>query len=123
MDLAWSRAGDASQSGQLRRYSRAASRRLAAGESVADVVADARGALPGDLVRGLASADLAGALDRETEQWAGYFRDASSESVERLAEWAPKLFYWLVLVIAAWMIIRVAMSYGQVLQDLINFGG
>ena len=123
MDLAWKRAGEASQSGQLRRYALASAKKLGAGESVGDVVADARGALPGDLVRGLASADLAGALDQETDQWAGYYRDASAEGVERLAEWAPKLFYWLVLGIAAWMIIRVALSYSDILRDIVNMGG
>ena len=44
MDRAWEKAGDASQGGQLRSYARQTAPRLAAGESVSDVVAAAGGA-------------------------------------------------------------------------------
>jgi type II secretory pathway component PulF len=121
MDLAWERAGEASQSGQLRNYAKVSSHRLAAGESVGEVVSSARGALPGDLVRGLASADLAGALDQEAEQWADYFREAAGENLERFAEWAPKIFYWIVLLFAGGMVIRVALSYRDLLEGILDY--
>lgn len=120
MDLAWEQAGHASQSGRLRTFAIPASRRLKSGDSVTDVVADARGALPNDLVRGLASADVAGALDMETARWTEHYREEAAQNVERLAEWAPKLFYWLVLGIAAWMIIKVALSYYGIIEDMLN---
>lgn len=123
MDLAWRKAGEASQGGQLGEYAARTAPRLAGGESVGDVVASAGGALPGDFARGLASADLAGSLDLETARWAEYYREESAENVERLANWAPKFFYWMVLGIAAWMIIRVALSYNDLLSGLINFDG
>ncbi|MCB1231613.1 MAG: type II secretion system F family protein [Verrucomicrobiae bacterium] len=123
MNEAWRQAGEASQSGQLKSYAIRSSERLKAGESVGDVVVSAGSAMPGDLVRGLGSADLAGALDRETAEWAKFYREETAENVERLAEWAPKFFYWFVLGIAAWMIIRAVLSYGQVIQDMLNWGG
>ncbi len=123
MDLAWSRSGDASQSGSIRAHARSASKRLRAGESVGEVVISAGGVFPGDLIRGLASADLAGALDVETAHWARQFREQSAENVERLAVWAPKIFYWLVLGIVAWMILRVAFSYFDIIQGMLDFGG
>lgn len=123
MDRAWKKAGEASRGGQLGAYAQRTAPRLAAGESISEVVASAGPALPGDLVRGLASADVAGALDLETARWSSYYREASAESVEHLAEWAPKLFYWLVLVVAAWMIIRAALSYNELLSGLIDFTG
>ncbi|MCB1086431.1 MAG: type II secretion system F family protein [Verrucomicrobiae bacterium] len=120
MDIAWSRAGAASQSGQLLRYSDASALRLANGESVSEVVMSARGALPGDFVRGIASADVAGALDEEAGHWAEYYREAAGENLQRFAEWMPKLFYWLVLLFAAGMIIRVALSYRDLLNGILN---
>lgn len=123
MDLGWEKAGQASQSGRLREYSAKTAPLLAAGESVGTVAGLSEGALPSDLVRGLASADLAGALDRETAQWAETYRQTSAENVERLAEWAPKFFYWMVLIFAGWMIIRAALSYFGMLNNLGNLGG
>lgn len=121
MDLAWSRAGEASQSGLLRNYAQSSARRLASGDSVADVAASAKGALPGDFARGLASADLAGALDQEAEQWAEWFRESAAENLERFAEWAPKIFYWIVLLFAGAMVIRVALTYRDLLQSILDF--
>lgn len=111
MDQAWEGSGKASQSGVIRETSARGARRLAAGESLADVVLTSLDAFPGDLARSLASADEAGQLDRDAAHWADYYREAAAESVERLAEWAPKIFYWFVLGIAAWMVLRVAFSY------------
>lgn len=120
MDTAWRKSGEASQSGQLRRYADQTAPRLAAGESVGNVVADAAGALPGDMVRGFDSAERAGSLDLEAEQWAGFFRDESSEALDRLVEWAPKLFYWAVLIFAAGMIIQAAKTYGDLIQGFLD---
>lgn len=123
MDAAWSRAGDASQSGSIKDYARSSARKLGQGESVGEVLISAGRVFPGDLIRGLASADVAGSLDVETAHWARHYRDESAENVERLAEWAPKIFYWLVLVVVAWMILRVAFSYFDIIEGMLNFGG
>ncbi len=122
MSLAWEQAGAASQSGQLMRYASRSAERLKGGDSVSEVVEKARGVLPGDFARGLASADVAGALDEETAHWAEHFREEAAQNVERLAEWAPKIFYWFVLAIAAWMIIRVALSYFGIIQGMLDYG-
>lgn len=121
MDESWRQAGEASQSGRLRAFTAATSRRLAAGESIGSVVAASKGALPSDFQRGLTTAEQAGSLDEETAQWADYFREASAESLERLAEWLPKFVYWIVLLFAAAMVIRVALSYRDLLEGVLNF--
>lgn len=121
MNLAWATAGAASHSGLLRRFASVGAIRMASGESVSDVVADARGALPGDLVRGFSSADLAGSLDQEAEHWAEFYRAETGENLDRLAEWAPKLFYWFVMIFTAWMIIRMAMGYRDLLQGILDW--
>jgi type IV pilus assembly protein PilC len=120
MDMAWQKAGDASQSGQLRRFAGRTAPRLAAGESVGNVVADAGSALPGDMVRGFASADQTGSLDLEAESWAGYFQDRSVEAVERLTEWAPKIFGWAVMLFTGAMIIMAAKTYGDLIQGFLD---
>lgn len=121
MSEAWSGAGRASQSGTLLAAAEKGAGRLASGESLGKVVLSSQAAFPGDLARSFASADEAGQLDRDAAHWADFYRNAAAESMERLAEWAPKIFYWFVLGIAAWMVIRVALSYRNLLEGLMDF--
>jgi hypothetical protein len=40
--------------------------------------------------------------------------------MDRVAEWAPKLFYWAILLFVAALIIRAASAYFNVVNKLIN---
>lgn len=40
--------------------------------------------------------------------------------MDQLGEWTPKLFYWVVLLLVAWLIIRGALAYRDLLMNLIE---
>lgn len=116
-------AGRASGSGLLLAASRRGSRIVAGGDSLATALHASPGAYPNDFARGLAVAEEAGQLDRELAEWGRFYADTAAEAMEQLAEWAPKLFYWAVLVFVATLIIRAVFAYGALLERLSNWGG
>lgn len=120
-DLAWSAAGRASRSGSLKVFALRTAPRLGAGESVHEILGEPGVPLPGDLAGGLASADLAGALDEETARWSDHYRAAAAEHLEHFMVWVPKLFYGVVLVYGAAMAIRVALSYRDLIQSVLDW--
>lgn len=122
MSHAWESAGAVSQSGLLRAATAKQAARFAGGESINSVVSQSRGVFPGNFARSLAAADLAGQLDEDVAHWADYYRQNSAESVERLARWAPKIFYFLVMMLAAWMVIRFALAYRDLLEGYMDWG-
>lgn len=76
---------------------------------------------PGDFLQGVAAAEEAGALDREMAEWGRYYSDEAREAMEQVAEWTPKLFYWGILIVVAWLMIRAALAYQDLIENLLNF--
>ncbi len=70
-----------------------------------------KGAFPDDFLRSVGNAELAGVLDEDFVRWTEYYRLTAIELVERLADWAPKLFYWAVMLVVAFIIIKMALGY------------
>jgi hypothetical protein len=71
----------------------------------------------------MAAAEESGQLDRELAEWGRYYSESAGEAMDLLAEWAPKLFYWGILLLVAAMIIRAAMAYRDLIEGLLNIGG
>ena len=89
-------------------------------ESLAHVLTDERAAFPDPFVSGIASAEESGRLDEELSHWARTYSEKSSESLETLARWAPKLFYYLILVVVALLILKVAHTYLSGIQGWLD---
>lgn len=114
-------AGLASGSGMIRGASRRGARIVAGGEPLATALYAARSAFPNDFARGMDAAEESGQLDRELAEWGRFYSDSAGEAMEQLAEWTPKLFYWGILLLVAFLIIRAGLAYRDLLQNLINF--
>lgn len=115
-------AGSASGSGLIRRASRKGAEKVAAGNSLASAIYDYPAAYPNDFARGVAAAEEAGALDKELAEWGNFYSESAAESMEQLAEWAPKLFYWAILVFVAVLIVRSFLAYRDLLMNLLDPG-
>jgi type IV pilus assembly protein PilC len=116
-------AGAASGSGLLREASAVGAEIVADGDPLASALYSAPGAFPNDFARGVAAAEESGQLDRELAEWSRYYSEAAKESMEQLAEWAPKLFYWAILFFVAFLIIRSALAYRDLLMNLLENSG
>jgi hypothetical protein len=64
-----------------------------------------------------------GVLDRELAEWGRYYSESAGEAMEQLAEWAPKLFYWGILLFVGALIIRAGLAYRDLIEGLLNLGG
>lgn len=113
----------ASGSGRIRAAGRRGAATVAAGQSLSTALSAAPEAFPGDFARGMAAAEEAGQLDRELAEWGRFYSESAAESMERLAEWTPKLFYWGVLLFVAFLIVRAALAYRDLIEGLLNLGG
>ncbi len=121
MDRALYYAGASSGSGQLMLASCTGSKKLKQGLSLAETLAGQTGVYPEDFRRSIANAELAGVLDEDFGRWRDYYRKAAHESVDRLTEWAPRIFHWLVLLVVAFIIIRMAIAYRGLLENYLNW--
>lgn len=122
MDDSLDGAARASGSGLIREAGRRGAAVVASGEPLAVALRRGRGAFPGDFVRGMTVAEESGQLDRELAEWGRFYGESAAEAMERLAEWTPKLFYWGVLLLVAWLILRAAFAYRDLIEGLLNLG-
>lgn len=112
-------ASRASGSGLIRQAGERGARHLVAGETLSSAIFAAPSAFPRDFARGIAAAEESGQLDREFAEWSRFYADSAAESMERVGEWTPKLFYWAVLILVSWLIIRSAIAYRDLLMNII----
>lgn len=117
---ALSGAGIASASGVLREASERGARMIENGDSLSTAIYASPSAFPDDFSRGITAAEESGQLDRELAEWGRFYSDSAREAMEQVAEWAPKLFYWAVLFLVAFLIIRSAIAYRDLLMNLID---
>ncbi len=116
-------AARASGSGRILAAGTSGASLVASGELLATALRSGGGAYPEAFVRGMTAAEESGQLDRELREWAGYYSETAAETMEALAEWAPKLFYWGILLFVATLIVRSAFAYRDLIQNLIDFEG
>jgi type II secretory pathway component PulF len=110
-------AGAASHSGLLRRASKDAAQRIAAGETIAGAMADVHG-FPVVFVHGTATAEEAGTLDHEMNRWAAAETIEANDAVQRAAQWLPKVGYGIVVLYVSYRIIGMIGYYGGMLKQL-----
>ena len=110
-------AGGSSSSGQILKASSLGVEKIKAGETLASAMQSVAGTFPGDFWRSVQNAELAGVLDEDFIRWTEYYRLTAVESVERLADWAPRIFYWAVMLVVAFIIIKMALAYQGLILD------
>jgi len=104
-------AGGSSASGRLLIASLQGAEKAKLGGTLVSALESETGIFPADFVRSVGNAELAGVLDEDFSRWTEYYRISAVESVERLAEWAPRLFYWAVMLVVGFIIIKMALAY------------
>jgi type II secretory pathway component PulF len=116
-------AASASGSGLIRAAGKRGAAIVAAGDPLAHALLASPEAFPDDFTRGMIVAEESGVLDRELAEWGRYYSESAGEAMEQLAEWAPKLFYWGILLFVGALIIRAGLAYRDLIEGLLNFGG
>ncbi|MDF1738407.1 MAG: type II secretion system F family protein [Verrucomicrobiales bacterium] len=114
-------AGKASGSGILRSATKKGAGIIEKGGNVTEALQASRRAFPKDFIRGMAAAEESGQMDRELAEWGRFYSDATGEAMESLAEWTPKLFYWGILLFVAYLIIKAALAYRDLIERLLEF--
>lgn len=76
---------------------------------------------PGELIEALATGDESGKLDHEVLAVASRFLERWEAVIETLGNWLPKLLYFLVALIVAFQIIRIAQGYFSTIQSFMDF--
>lgn len=113
-------AGKASGSGIIGQASAVGAEIVADGDPLSSALFSAPHAFPNDFARGLAAAEESGQLDLELAEWSRFYSESAADAMDRVAEWAPKLFYWAILIFVAALIIRAASAYFDVVNKLLN---
>jgi type II secretory pathway component PulF len=100
-------AGDASQSARLRDAGRTAAQQLEAGERLTSAM-KSTGVFPKAFMQSVATAEETGTLDREMERWGILEAELAAQAQNRLAEWLPRIFYFIIVIYVAARILEVA---------------
>lgn len=114
-------AGRASGSALIRSAAYKGSRKISEGGTLSEAIFSQRKAFANDFSRGVAAAEESGQLDAEMGRWGNFYSESAAEAMDSLAEWTPKLFYWIVLLAVAVMVIRAGMAYIGILEGLLNY--
>tara|TARA_R110000850_G_scaffold51455_21_gene124997 strand:- start:3625 stop:4659 length:1035 start_codon:yes stop_codon:yes gene_type:complete len=114
-------AAKASGSGLLIEAGERGSKIVADGDLLASALYASPGVFPDDFVRGMVAAEEAGVMDRELAEWGRLYSEEANETMEQLGEWTPKLFYWGILLFVAFLLIRAALAYRDLIENLLNF--
>ena len=114
-------AGGSSTSGLILKASHKGAETVRKGDTLAGALQAFPRTFPGEFARSIANAELAGVLDEDFSRWTEYYRNSAVDSVERLAEWAPRLFYWAVLLVVGTIVVRMGMAYAGMLQGMLQW--
>jgi type II secretory pathway component PulF len=115
-------AGEASQSAMIRDAALRAAHSLEAGERLAPALKQT-GVFPKTFMQSVATSEETGTLDREMERWAVAEAELAARAQNRLAEWMPRMLYFLIMMYVAYRIISMVYdiygrTYGEALKML-----
>jgi type IV pilus assembly protein PilC len=107
-------AGRASQSGLILNRAERAVAKIDAGSTLADALG-APGPLPANVLRGLRLGQEAGTLDEELSRWGQFYLDQALTRIRVLADWLPKIIYFLIIGYVAY---RIITTFAGTMQDM-----
>jgi type II secretory pathway component PulF len=99
-------AGEASQSGTLRKGTLRAQQKVLLGEQLSHSLRPT-GAFPRFFVDSIGTAEAAGGMDVEMQRWAASETESAVTAQRRAAEWYPKTLYFLVMGYAGWRVVTL----------------
>lgn len=115
------RAGRASGTGRIRKASRTGAGSVAGGDLLATAIYTSPGGhFPTSSSAGSQQPRNQGNWIARWRSGRDFFSESAAEAMDQLGEWTPKLFYWVVLLLVAWLIIRGALAYRDLLMNLIE---
>jgi type IV pilus assembly protein PilC len=112
-------AGDASQSGIVRRAVRRAVPKVREGLQVGEALAQG-GSLPEELVEALIVGEESGQLDQTLPRLAAMFQAEALAALSALAEWLPRCIYLAVVAYMAYAIVTTYTGMLQTYEKLID---
>jgi type II secretory pathway component PulF len=115
-------AGDASQSARLSEAGRNAAEAVEQGGRLDDSM-KRTGVFPKAFMQSITTSEETGTLDREMERWAVAEAELAARAQNRLAEWIPRVLYFLIMIYVAYRIVYMAYdmygrTYGEALKML-----
>ncbi len=112
-------AAAASDSGAVVEAARRIAPEIVAGQPLGPQMAGDR-AFPIELADGLATAELAGTLEKEAGRWAGYMQAEANQAADLVAQWFPRIIYGAAMVVAVIVIIKFVLSYLSMIGGMIS---
>lgn len=113
------RAGNASGSAFLRATSAGIAQTVREGGELGIAFAAAR-AFPSLLEDAVRTGEASGRMDSELLRAAEILREKNARTIDRIAEWLPRIFYLCVAAFVAWRIIAAVQGYYQGIQNLME---
>jgi type II secretory pathway component PulF len=108
-------AGQAAQSGLIGGAAERVEKRLALGQGLGPSLLE-EPAFPVSFTTSMNTAESAGTIDDDLGRWATAYRDTAVGALDRAAEWYPRVFYVIVVLIVGWQILSVGLSYGRLIE-------
>lgn len=112
-------AGSASGNAVLRESSAAVVARVQSGSGLAEAMREGRD-FPEELERAIAVGEHAGRLDQETQRAANFYQGRTLRKLNALAEWLPRILYFLIVVLMGIRAIQMALEVSGAVDSAIN---
>lgn len=112
-------AGKASNSGNLLEASKQSAEKIENGSTLLQAFNE-NSAYPKEFRRSISTSEEVGNLDNEMERWSTIYRERADRSAQNAAEWIPKIFFFIICLFVAWIIISFYKERMGVVTELLN---
>lgn len=116
---AWELAATASGSPALRRTVLGWRPQVDAGQTPAEVVS-ASSRFPEMFASQYATGEVSGTLDETLRRLQGYYQEEGSRKLHSVAQWTPRIVYFLIVLMIAWHVVRFYTGYFQQLNNVMG---
>ena len=117
---AWKMAANASGSPALRRAVLTWQPQVLSGQTPAETVRASR-AFPELFANLYSSGEVSGQLDESLRRLHKYYQEEGTRKLHAVAQWTPRIIYFVVMLLIAWRVVRFWMGYFQQIQDAGGF--
>jgi len=117
---AWKMAASASGSPALRRAVVAWQPQVLSGQTPAETVRASR-EFPELFANLYSSGEVSGKLDESLRRLHTYYQEEGTRKLHAVAQWTPRIIYFVVMLLIAWRVIRFYLGYFQQIQDAGGF--
>ena len=117
---AWELAATASGSPALGRAVRAWRPEVLAGQTPSEAV-NRSGEFPELFANMYHTGEISGQLDQTLERLHTYYQEEATRKMRALANWTPKLIYFVIVLMVAWQVISFYSNYFGMIKDAVNF--